>query len=414
MQYYCLVCRRPLSGNTQSIQDALNYTSLALVASVGYEHSPPFSCVILHADYYIGNSLHTMAKGADANELSHFERCPPEILSRIFVLVCTDGGRMGGVLRLVSRRIRTQVKPYRFWSVHVASTKQLQAFERAILKVGASLRRVQHLMISDRMAMDSQGSTLRFGYTDVPQTLLALFIPGTPDTERAPLLDYNMAEEESRAEFEQTLARTHGHVAMHLKSFTLVLFGGHYTRLFEGLRSRTFPRLTHFALYHKPCRVSLLKPFRMPSLLSFTFGGPHWAPHQAFDWARLLLSSCDALEVIEIRGLTEDQDTRKMVLLLGKPALGQSPTAPSQWINHHHVFYSTTIGSLSRFIDSLSLRYFNVGRQGGPAVHDPNIREFLIQEGVDVHTDSIFPTYRQLREEWTSMLEEKALDYALA
>jgi hypothetical protein len=93
------------------------------------------------------------------------ERCPPEILSRIFVLACMDGGRIGGVLRLVSKRIAAQAKPYRFCSVQINGIEQTYAFERAVLKFDAPQRRVEHLMISDK-----NGTQLGIGGKVIPHT----------------------------------------------------------------------------------------------------------------------------------------------------------------------------------------------------------------------------------------------------
>lgn len=60
------------------------------------------------------------------------DRCPAEILLRIFTLACTDGGRTGCALSLVSHAMRTASEPVRFHTVALHSVPHMRHFERLL------------------------------------------------------------------------------------------------------------------------------------------------------------------------------------------------------------------------------------------------------------------------------------------
>jgi hypothetical protein len=89
---------------------------------------------------------------------SLLEKCLPEIQTTIFALACSDEGKTGAVLALVSKNIAAQFKPYRFHSVclpdHQSSVKFLQnTMELLGFKQRARVQNhqchVQHFFISD-------------------------------------------------------------------------------------------------------------------------------------------------------------------------------------------------------------------------------------------------------------------------
>jgi hypothetical protein len=89
---------------------------------------------------------------------SLLEQCLPETQATIFALACSDEGKTGAVLALMSKNIAAQSKPYRFHSVclpdHQSSVKFLQnTMELLGFKQRARVQNhqchVQHFSISD-------------------------------------------------------------------------------------------------------------------------------------------------------------------------------------------------------------------------------------------------------------------------
>jgi hypothetical protein len=346
--------------------------------------------------------LYAMIKKPLLQLPSPLERCPPEIQSRIFVLLCADGGRMGCVLRSLSKRVAAQSKPFRFWSVSISGTKQLEAFERTILKVGASLRRVQHLMISDKSG----------------------YVAGKPRTFNHDINDYlaqredlysgrmrlTIAERAQRTSilsdahtFEQVFARVHGHIVAHLKTMSLMLFHTTYDRLFKDLSSRTFPRLTCFAFYSKTIfggQHEHAKMMRMPALESLVLGAPLIASNME-RWLRIFLTTCDELETIELRGAFDEHDMKTTVQLLLDT---RSP-------GDHSLDIWALSGKLRsphfpRKVDRLFIRSYNrhlVASEALRALDDERISVIAAD----------FPDYLQLSLEWRDSLEQVALRFAL-
>jgi hypothetical protein len=76
------------------------------------------------------------------------DRCPPEIWSDIFKLLCVDGGAAGCSLALVSRRFRELADPERLHSVRVNGFAQLQAVLKFVSARPPHLRNVRHLYLA--------------------------------------------------------------------------------------------------------------------------------------------------------------------------------------------------------------------------------------------------------------------------
>ena len=77
------------------------------------------------------------------------DRYPTEIWQRIFFLACTDGGRTGRSLSLVSKYIRDVSKPYKLQSMAINNVDQAKSFIRLLYGIPTELRRVSQFAISD-------------------------------------------------------------------------------------------------------------------------------------------------------------------------------------------------------------------------------------------------------------------------
>ena len=67
---------------------------------------------------------------------------PVEIWGEIYAFACTDGGRTGRALSLVSRFINETSKPYKLQSISVIGKRQLDAFADLIEQTPTHLRRI--------------------------------------------------------------------------------------------------------------------------------------------------------------------------------------------------------------------------------------------------------------------------------
>jgi WD40 repeat protein len=77
------------------------------------------------------------------------DRCPAEIWQRIFLLACTDGGRTGRSLSLVSKYIRDVSKRYKLQSICIDNVDQAEAFIHLIYDTPIEQRYMSHFAISD-------------------------------------------------------------------------------------------------------------------------------------------------------------------------------------------------------------------------------------------------------------------------
>ena len=77
------------------------------------------------------------------------ESCPIEIHHKIFALVCTDGGRTGCALSLVSRRIHATSFAVRVHTVALYGADHMREFLRMLESQRLSPPIVKHLFLYD-------------------------------------------------------------------------------------------------------------------------------------------------------------------------------------------------------------------------------------------------------------------------
>ena len=77
------------------------------------------------------------------------DRCPPEILYKIFALACTDGGYTGSSLSLVSRHIHATSFPVRYHTVSLWGFPRMCMFQKTLAPMSSYPPAVHHLFISD-------------------------------------------------------------------------------------------------------------------------------------------------------------------------------------------------------------------------------------------------------------------------
>lgn len=104
-------------------------------------------------------SITLVVNGAATPAVSNMDTLPVEILHHIFLLTCSDGGRTGASLSLVSRSYRNIARPVRYNSVALISYTNIGTFlecyktDRAILKthqqdLAAAAPAVRHLFLT--------------------------------------------------------------------------------------------------------------------------------------------------------------------------------------------------------------------------------------------------------------------------
>ena len=190
---------------------------------------------------------------------------PPELITYIASLACTDGGRTGSSLSAVSRYIADAAKSYRYQSVALSGRHQMKNFYHTIIRVPMERRRVRDLYLFDQRSnwasvMDRDPLTERL------QTLLPL-------------------------------------LAAQLDTLTCVVFGAVKTDLLFPLLICRFPSLTSLTLRLTIPELSSLSPgaihARMPRLKRLTYA----IANDIEDSPALLgalLSSCPSLAHLDL------------------------------------------------------------------------------------------------------------------
>jgi hypothetical protein len=216
-------------------------------------------------------------------------------------------------------------------------------------------------------------------------------------------------------DFQRALPRKLGHIASHVKSFTLLLFKILYNNIFDDLRRITFPSLTAVAYYHKSLfqwdldTLFSVLLIRMPVIHPLTIGVSRSIRGS---WKiNFFILNCDSLEKIELRGAHLDMDTRLAARrLLGKPDIhdeavnGSLPPLSIQLSPPSD--YSSLPRSI-RYLHLCELKHedprFSLGwlRKECDALLSED-RSVVSQAGMEI------PHYVKPNDEWRSMLEEQA------
>ncbi|KDR82043.1 hypothetical protein GALMADRAFT_59195 [Galerina marginata CBS 339.88] len=110
------------------------------------------------------------------------DRCPLEIIGEIYAFACSDDGRTGRALSLVSRYINETSKPYKLQSVTVVGHTQLFAFANLIENTPILFRRVHCIFLSahsrhtasDPRALSPEYVQRQQSYAAVERILLAI------------------------------------------------------------------------------------------------------------------------------------------------------------------------------------------------------------------------------------------------
>jgi hypothetical protein len=129
------------------------------------------------------------------------DHLPPEILVRIFKLVCTDGGKTVNALRVQSHAISAAANLIRFRNVAVAGVGALGRLVDELAQVPPYLRRIEHLFVCDVRRTRAEEEVTLPGHALVPdnrgearslETLLSeLLIPNGPYLRTLTILLYS-------------------------------------------------------------------------------------------------------------------------------------------------------------------------------------------------------------------------------
>jgi hypothetical protein len=367
---------------------------------------------------------------ADRHNTSTMERCPSDILARIFVLVCADAGRTGGILRLVSRRIAMESAPYRFWSVGIAGFNQLKQFEYAISQTEPSLRCVRHLMISDRVGVISEpnGRTFPRDFEYDEGDRLMQFSSGGAGVDQY-LRDHSSSSWVTNAandaeQFGQSFVRIIDLISSHVQSLVLLLFTVYRPHITKHLETASFPHLRDMTLMVKH-QFGALEDYptavNMPNLRTLSLGSLG-TTHQRWPWIHAFVSSCSELDTLHLRGMSWDLNTRHAIRhILGKEPVPFSPQRLRLLsVNAPEAEWKDGVSSLRllRPVRSVRLREF-LERSYDPRIvystrQSAADQQTLLEDGVvSLRTRRKFPDYAQVLGEWVWMLEEEALVFAL-
>lgn len=101
------------------------------------------------------------------------EDLPSEILLKIFLEACTDGGRAGRSLSLVSKHIRAATMPAKYHSIAIHGVWQAFQFAQILDTISVDTQPVHHLFITDAYPYDKP--TRHIDETGVPRRRHGLF-----------------------------------------------------------------------------------------------------------------------------------------------------------------------------------------------------------------------------------------------
>jgi hypothetical protein len=184
------------------------------------------------------------------------DRLPPEILTRIFEPVCTDGGKTVNALRVQSRSICAAANLHRFRVVAVAGIDALGRLVDELAQTPPELRRIEHLFISD----------VRRSHADTR--------PG-----QAFALAHGDRRGETRS-LGELLSELVIPVGPHLRTLTILLYGSlHLNVLPHVLSHASLPILTTLSLrisstYSSKRPQGTLGDLQLPSLRLLTLDFP--------------------------------------------------------------------------------------------------------------------------------------------
>lgn len=84
------------------------------------------------------------------------DKCPTELLVKIFTLACTDGGKTGCALSLVSSQVHVVSREVQLYSVSVNSIAHGRLLLKALQSRALEHRKVRHLFLSDKQNKPSR------------------------------------------------------------------------------------------------------------------------------------------------------------------------------------------------------------------------------------------------------------------
>jgi hypothetical protein len=329
--------------------------------------------------------------------LSHLEQCIPEIQEVIFFLACSDGGKAGATLALVSKTIAAQSKPFRFNFVSITGETSLSNFERAMERVGAENGKVQHLFIADKRVLPGPSHVPKpmtnfMGFVDNDEYHdwgSELCDSDSRENDNALLILNSSETNWLKASFFDTLERVLGRICSHLKTLTVVCT---YCRAtLRAITAHDFPLLETFKVSDQPpsglqfsaipawTRSKLDRPLRMPRLHTFTMK-VRSSPLISDSWMFIhrIISSCNRLDKIVMDGFTIDADLPNVTRhLLGKPVSQVKIPKFLSWIHPCRFWYTgypnprflRSVATVELAASFMSFRTDGINRLAVPYVH---------------------------------------------
>jgi hypothetical protein len=328
--------------------------------------------------------------------LSHLEQCIPEIQEVIFFLACSDGGKAGATLALVSKTIAAQSKSFRFNFVSITGETSLSNFERAMERVGAENCKVQHLFIADKRVLPGPSHVPKpmtnfMGFVDNDEYHdwgSKLCDSDSRENNNALLILNSSETNWLKASFFDKLERVLGRICSHLKTLTVVctyrlatlrVITAHDFPLLETSKVSDQPSGLQFSAVPEWTRSKLSRPLRMPRLHTFTMK-VRSLPLISDSWMFIhrIISSCNRLDKIVMDGFTIDADLPNVTRhLLGKPVTRVKTPEFLSWISPCRSWYTgypnprflRSVATVELAANFMSFRTDGMDRFAVPYVH---------------------------------------------
>ena len=100
--------------------------------------------------------------------MDHF---PPEIWEQIFIFACTDSGRTGRYLSIVSRYFRNVSRSYQYQSVSLTRSKHIPSFRRTLFHAPLEARRIRYLYVCCPNVFLDVSDDEDPDYVEIPMTI---------------------------------------------------------------------------------------------------------------------------------------------------------------------------------------------------------------------------------------------------
>jgi hypothetical protein len=292
--------------------------------------------------------------------ITNLTSLPPEMLSVILRLACSDGGRTARSLQLTCKALVIQARLHRFRTVYLSGFAKLDAFLRVIEQENLDSSRAQHLFISSHV-MDEDY---------VPDPPLELVGKTTEDEDwmtEAQTWGFQPKHRDIVGpsfpdflppDFHDSVARIVNKLRARLQSLVVVTYG-HPLSIYET-RWEELPQLHTFRLYFMEGVREIKLSLTAPALRTFTLGVAGGLLMKHNELLYQFISTCPLLRTLALEGFIINifLNVAQLQFLLGHPVTRRSERLiPFHWRTLNRFF---EIIQVSGLVQSMTMGWLDI------------------------------------------------------